>query len=31
VLRIRSLLAPDGDGVVATWEPQPHHVSAPES
>ena len=28
-LRIRSLAAPDGDGVVATWEPQPHHVSAP--
>ena len=28
-LRIRSLAAPDGDGVVATWESQPHHVSAP--
>lgn len=28
-LQIRSLPAPDGDGVVATWEPQPHHVSAP--
>ncbi len=28
-LRIRSLPVPDGDGVVATWEPQPHHVAAP--
>jgi len=28
-LRIRSLLEPDGDGVVARWESQPHHVSAP--
>ena len=30
-LQIRSLPAPDGDGdgVVATWEPQPHHVAAP--
>src|SRR5258706_14627604 len=24
-LRIRSMLAPDGDGLVCEWTPEPHH------
>lgn len=28
-LRIRSFPAPEGDGLVCTWSPQPHHEAFP--